>query len=125
MIEPEQFQVRVKALESQLQEKLGVRGSDLQKQLARAGRRLPRRVRRSGHVIADAQAAAAHPKLARLRDEKAIDAAFRDISAHLRTIDPADRRKGVVLGILGSAVFNLILLAAALTGFLYWQVFTG
>ena len=125
MIEPEKLQARVERLESQLQEKLGVRGQTLQKRLARAGRRLPKRVRRSGQIIADAQATASHPKLARLRDDKAIDAAFRDVSVHLQTIDPADRRKGIVLGILGSAVFNLILLLAALITFLNWQGIIG
>ncbi len=125
MIEPEKLQARVVKLESQLQEKLGVRGANLQKRLARAGRRLPRRVRRSGQVIADAQTSVAHPKLARMLDDKAIEAAFRDVSAHLQTIDPADRRKGIVLGILGSAVFNLILLVVALTAFLYWQGIVG
>lgn len=125
MIELAKFQARIEKLEAELQAKLGVRGHTLKKRLARAGRRLPKRVRRAGQVITEAEAVATHPKLARLRDDKAIDAAFREVSAHLQTIDPADRRKGMILGILGSSVFNLILLAAAVIALLYWQGLIG
>ncbi len=121
MIEIEKLQGRANRLETLMQEKLGVRGKTLAKRLARAGRRLPRRVQRAGRVITDAQAAAGHPKLARLHDPKALDAAFSEITAHLRQIDPADRRKGVVLGVAGGLVFNLILLFAAIAALLYWQ----
>lgn len=121
MTELATFQARVAKLEEQMQAKLGTRGSGLQKRLARAGRRLPRRVRQAGQVITRAEAMAQHPKLARLRDDKAVDAAFREVSAHLQTIDPADRRKGIILGILGSAVFNLILLIVALLILMRWQ----
>lgn len=121
MIELAAFQARVAKLEEQLQAKLGVRGRSLQKRLARAGRRLPKRVRRAGQVITKAEVTLAHPKLARLGDERAIDAAFREIIAHLQTIDPVDRRKGIILGILGSAVFNLILLIVALLVLMRWQ----
>ncbi len=115
------FHARVAKLEEQMQTKLGTRGGSLQKRLARAGRRLPRRVRRAGQVITQAEAMAGHPKLARLRDDKAVDAAFREVSAHLQTIDPADRRKGIILGILGSVVFNLILLVVAVLFVMRWQ----
>ncbi|WP_306116123.1 MULTISPECIES: hypothetical protein [unclassified Roseovarius] len=123
MTELATLQTRVAKLEEQLQARLGVRGKNLQKRLARAGRRLPRRVRRAGQVITRAEEMAAHPKLARLRDDRALDAAFREVSAYLRTVDPVDRRKGIILGILGSAVFNLILLLAAILLLMRWQGF--
>ena len=121
MIEIETFQTRAAALEKLMQEKLGVRGRSLEKRFARAGRLLPKRIRRAGRLITEAQAALHHPKLARLQDPKALNTAFADVTAHLKTIDPADRRKGLVLGILGGMTFNLILLTAAIVALLRWQ----
>ena len=121
MIEIETFQTRVATLEKLMQDKLGGRGRSLEKRFARAGRLLPKRIRRAGRRITEAQAALHHPKLARLQDPKALNAAFAEITAHLKTIDPADRRKGLVLGILGGLTFNLILLAAAVIALLHWQ----
>ena len=86
-----------------MQDKLGGRGRSLEKRFARAGRLLPKRIRRAGRRITEAQAALHHPKLARLQDPKALNAAFAEITAHLKTIDPADRRKGLVLGHSGWA----------------------
>lgn len=121
MIETEKFNTRVTRLEELLQEKLSVRGKTLRARFARAGRRLPRRVQKAGRVITDAQANSDHPKLSRLSDPKAVDSAFREVTAHLKTIDPADRRKGAILSLLGSLVFNLLLLVAALIILLHWQ----
>ncbi len=121
MIEVTKFQQRVGALEKQLHSKLGVRGRSLEKRFARAGRLLPKHVRRSGQVITRAQAALPNPRLARLHDQKAIERAFADVNCYLNGVDPAERRKDAVLGVLGSMVFNLLLLGAALAGLLYWQ----
>ena len=62
-----------------------------------------------------------HPKLARLIKADQIDRAFTHLNEHLETIDPADRRKGAILGMLGGMVFNLILLIGALIAVLHWQ----
>ena len=121
MIEIEKLQSRVEALETLMQEKLGVRGKSLSLRFNRAGRLLPKRIQKAGRVIAEAQNAAAHPKLARLYDQKALNAAFSDVTSHLETIDPADRRRGKVLGVLGGVVFNLILLTVAIVALLRWQ----
>lgn len=121
MIEIEKFHSRVATLEALMQAKLGVRGKTLSARFKRAGRRLPKRVQRAGRIISDAQTMAANPRLARLHDPKTLNTAFADVTAHLETIDPADRRKGVVLGVLGGMVFNLILLIAAIFALLRWQ----
>ncbi len=112
---------RVTALETLMQEKLGVRGKTLSSRFNRAGRLLPKRIQKAGRVITDAQNTVAHPKLARLCDPKALNAAFSDVTSHLETIDPADRRRGKVLGVLGGMVFNLILLMGAIVALLLWQ----
>ena len=121
MIEIEKFHSRVAALETLMQTKLGVRGPSLSARFKRAGRRLPRRIQKAGRVISEAQTLSANPKLARMLDPKRLNAAFADVTTHLETIDPVDRRKGLVLGVLGGMVFNLILLIAAILALLYWQ----
>lgn len=121
MMEKEIFRGRVKSLEQLMQSQLGVRARTLEKAFARAGRRLPKRIRRAGKVITDAQAVHQHPKLARLHDPKALNTAFADVTAHLQALDPADRRKGAMLGVLGGLVFNLIVLLAAIVVLLLWQ----
>lgn len=117
----ETFRHRVARLEALLQEKLGVRGRSLEKRFARAGRSLPRRVQKAGRIITSAEANLHHPKLSRLHDPKTLESAFSEVTAHLKTVDPADRRKGVILGVFGGLVFNLLLLVAAVLLVLRWQ----
>ena len=121
MIEIEKFQRRIEDLETLMQAKLGGSGKTLSTRFRRAGRSLPRRVQRAGRVITEAQKVAANPKLARLQNPKALAAAFSEVTNHLETIDPADRRKGMFLGVLGGLVFNLILLIAGVLLVLRWQ----
>lgn len=121
MIEIEKFRNRIAVLEGLMQAKLGGRGRSLAGRFARAGRRLPKRIRRAGRILTEAEARMSHPGLARLQDTKAINAAFSEITAHLETIDPVDRRKGAVLGVLGGVVFNLILLVGGILLFLHWR----
>ncbi|WP_397542445.1 hypothetical protein [Roseovarius salis] len=121
MIEPEKFRERSDALSALLRAKLGVRGSGLETRLARAGRRLPRAGRRAARDITGAARRMAHPKLARLNDPARLDAAFDALTAHLKGIDRADRRRHAILSVLAVVVINLILLAFGLAAFLQWQ----
>lgn len=121
MIDMVKFNHNVDELEQLLRAKLGLRGSNLAARLAKAGRRLPKRIHQAGSVITQTQISATHPKLARLQDQKVIDTAFDKITSHLETIDPKNRRKGLILGIVGGLVFNLILLVLAIVVFLRWQ----
>jgi len=121
VLDHEQVNRRVREVEQLLQAKLGVRGGSLSTRLSRAGRRLPRRIQKAGQVIIDAQAKAAHPKLARMLDAPMVDRAFADITEHLKTIDPADRRKGAILGLLGGLVFNLLVLAVIVVVLMRWR----
>jgi predicted tellurium resistance membrane protein TerC len=53
-------------------------------------------------------------------DAKAVKA--RDLLvAHLKSIDPKERRKTRVLGILGVISFNLIIVFVALMAYLLWR----
>jgi hypothetical protein len=121
MIDPGKFHRRADALSAMLRHRLGVRGRGITSRLARAGRRLPRAERRAAREIAAAAPLMAHPKLARLTDTAQLDAAFDMLSAHLETIDPAERRRRAWLSVLAVIVVNLALLAAGLVALLKWQ----
>ncbi len=108
------------ALVEGLRAKLGVRARSLEAALAKARHRLPRRVYRQAMTLVAAGPMAGHPKLRQMLDMDALGAAAETVHSHLETIDPSDRRKGFWLGALGGLVFNLILMAVALGGFLVW-----
>ncbi|MCF6232074.1 MAG: hypothetical protein L3J36_03065 [Rhodobacteraceae bacterium] len=103
-----------------LRAKLGVRARTLEAALAKARYRLPRRVHAQAMTLVAAGSMAQHPRLRQMLDMDALAAAAAVVNAHLETIDPSDRRKGFWLGALGGLVFNLILMAVALGGFLVW-----
>ena len=63
----------------------------------------------------------AHPKLRLMIDESKVAKAHTSLVAHLKTIDPSERRKTRVLGVLGVISFNLILVFAALMAYLMWR----
>lgn len=115
------FNTRVEELETALRTRLRLRGRDFGVQLRRAGRLLPKRIHRAGHVLTEARTKLSHPKLARQIDPVLVEKAFEEINAHLATVDPADRRKGAILGWLGALVFNLIVVCALVIGLLRWQ----
>lgn len=72
---------------------------------------MPRRLHRAGRLIVDARSKLDHPKTARIIDYASVSRAFSDFEEFLADIDPADRRKGAILGWLGALVFNLLLFA--------------
>ncbi|MDG1129067.1 MAG: hypothetical protein P8N68_08185 [Paracoccaceae bacterium] len=104
-------------------EKLSLRRGTLQTRLNRAGRRLPARIRAQAQLVAEAETLADHPKLALRIDHVRVARAHAEVRAHLRSIDPADRRRGAILGLLGGLAFNLLLLAGLTLAFLRWRGF--
>ena len=106
-----------------LDEKLSLRRGALHSRLSRAGRRLPARIRHQAQLVVEAETLAAHPRLARRIDHVRVARAHAEVRAHLRSIDPADRRRGAMLGVLGGLAFNLLLLAALVLAFLRWRGF--
>ena len=109
------------ALAQLLHRKLGARGDGLEAKLRRAGRKLPRRIRRLALEIVAAEKLEAHPRLARQTDKAALARAFAAVAKHLDAIDLAERRRGLILGILGSVALALLTIFAALTAFLVWR----
>ena len=114
---------QIQAIMALLREKLGVRGADLNAALRRARFRVPRKVYRQGMDLVRAAPLAGHPKLNLTLDQTALSASASGVQAHLLSIDVADRRKGWLLGMLGSLSFNLILTFVLLMVVLNWRGF--
>ncbi|MEB8387284.1 hypothetical protein OO012_08600 [Rhodobacteraceae bacterium KMM 6894] len=121
MIDPAWFQTELERASQKLGEKLGVRGRSFAIRLRRAGRALPAHAQKAGRVLIEAQALIDNPRLRRRIDEGQMRAAFRSLHAGLDPIDPKERRKGALLGLAGSMVFNLMLVVAAVIAVLRWR----
>ena len=125
MIDVRDLTTRTQNLRRAFEAKLGVKSRNLQQALKRAGRRLPRKQRRQGAVLVRAEKLAQNPKLARQIKPEELDQAFDSISAHLGTIDVADRRKGRWLALAGAVAANLLLVIGAFIWWLWWQGYVG
>lgn len=111
------------ALAALMREKLGIRrGATLAAKLRVAGRLLPKAERKAGRTLVEAERLWANPRLRRRLDPAALAAAEARLRGFLDRIDPADRRKGMILGILASLAFNFLLIAAAA---IVWAWHTG
>ena len=121
MIDKDEFEIRIAALQDLLRDKLRVRGRDLSSKLRRAGRQLPVRAQKAGAVLTDAQTQAGHPRVWRQVDGAAVDRAFAEITEYLETIDPKKRRKDAALRLTAKMVFNLLLVLALAVFVARWQ----
>lgn len=104
-----------------MKERLGIRGKDLAEKLRHTGRMMPKRVKQDAAILVEAQALAENPRLSRMIDHDRVDVAHQSCMTYLETIDAADRRKGVVLGILGSLVMALLVVSALVLSVLKWR----
>lgn len=105
----ETLQNQVDEMRTLLESQLRVRGRSLEAQVRKAGRQLPRRIRRDAQSVLSAMTLAQSPKLAPMVDEAATMRAAQRVIDHLKTIDPFDRLKGRVLGILGVIAIVVLL----------------
>ena len=105
----EMLQNQVDEMRKLLDSQLFARGRTLEAQVRKAGRRLPRRVRKDAQAVISAMMLIRNPKLARMVNEDAVRACADRVIAHLQTIDPMDRFKDRLLGILGAISAVLIL----------------
>ncbi len=121
MIDAVKFNQQIEELERLLQDNLGLRNRGLSRQLKKAGRRLPGRVQKAGKVITGVEALMVNPRLARIQDKTAVDAAFAELTSYLKTLDRKDKRKGFALGIAGDLVIRLALLGGVVFAVLRWQ----
>tara|TARA_R110002095_G_scaffold210915_3_gene198509 strand:+ start:533 stop:907 length:375 start_codon:yes stop_codon:yes gene_type:complete len=112
---------KAEALRRQLHIKLGVQAQDLEQALRKAGRRLPRRVRGQGARLVAAQKMAGNPKLARQMDGPALSRAYTAVHDHLKAIDVADRRRGMLLSLAAAIALNILVVSGAFLVWLWWR----
>lgn len=121
MIEQDSFHRMTTELEHLLAQKHGLTSGLFETRLRKALRRAPRKVRAAEERFVQVSVQMGNPKLMRLMDPAVLEADFQLLRAHFRAIDVADRRKGLVLGVLGSVGFSLLAVAALLIIFLVWK----
>ena len=116
----QKYAAQIQAL---LENNLGLRGRDLPHLLGKSRHRLPRHVWRAASTVAEANTLAQNPKLAVTIDVTACSRTAETVMIHLRSIDPKDRRMGLILSVLGSVSFSVIAVFALLVAVLVWRGF--
>ncbi|MEM9903016.1 MAG: hypothetical protein AAF865_16865 [Pseudomonadota bacterium] len=105
-----------------LRDRLGIRrGETLAAKLGHAGRLVPRPERAAGRALVEAERLWENPKLRRQVDPAALKTAETRLRRWLGTVDAAERRRGVLLGILATLAFNFLVLAAAGITYLWYS----
>lgn len=112
---------RAEELRDLLREKLGLSARPLEAQITKAGRLLPKSVQRDARLVAEAHANLQNPRLARRVDVAAVEAAQARVRDFLRGIDPAERRKTRVIGVLAVIAFNVLVVLTLLIVVLRWR----
>lgn len=113
---------KAETLRKAMQSQLNVKGRSFATSVRRAGRMLPRRQRQQARVIIKAQELGGNPKLMRMVDHQAVNAAYNDIRVYLAGIDPADRRRAWWLNWAGLTMLRLLVVGV---GFLIWLIWPG
>jgi len=104
-----------------MKERLGIRGKDLVTKLRHTGRMMPKRIKLEARFLAEATMLAKNPKLSRMVNRERVETAHKTCMAFLESVDVADRRKGVVLGILGSLALVFLVVTVLVVGVLKWR----
>ena len=117
----ETVDAQAQSLRALLANRLGLRRGSLAHRASKAGRRLPIGIRNDISAVAEADSMAQHPKIGRRMDPKMTHAAYERAAAFLQAIDVKDRRKGVILSILGSVAFNVLAVVTLLIIVLRWR----
>ncbi len=89
--------------------------------LKKARRRLPRRVYNQGMLLAKAEPLMDHPKLRLTLDEPALRKSAGEVSAYLKSVDLAERRKTRALTILGSMAFSVLVVIGLAITVMRWR----
>lgn len=102
-------------------EKLGVKSSGLRGQLRRVGHRMPASVRRDIRAVLDALPLADNPRLMVQIDLPRLEAAEKRVLAWLKTVNPGERRKDLILAIAGGVALSLIVVFGLYVAVLSWR----
>ena len=114
----QQMADRVAAL---MEERLRVRGTGLRDKLRRSGRRLPRKVRKEAEYLAEVAVLAQNPKVQMLLDDERIAAAYDTCVRYLQAIGRRGRVSGFLIDVIGSAVFQILVVAALALAVANWR----
>ncbi len=123
MIDQKHFNDDIKKLLKLVDAKFGIQTDDLSFAMRKIGRRLPQSVHRHAAKLVEVQTQLAHPKVALQIDEKPLVKPYATVLSALEGYDPADRRKGAILGALGTVAFNLIAVFVIFVIVLKWRGF--
>lgn len=123
MIDSLTIQKREEQVLDAIEKTFRFRARHLDKAMRRVGRRLPKDAHRASDLIKDAKLQAENPKLARMIDAGSIGGAFETIERRLGAVNPDERRKSAWLSMLGSQVFNLIVVFGLFVIVLVWRGF--
>lgn len=121
VIDAKNIETRKADLATLMGEQLRVGGVTLEQKLRRAGRLLPRWARRDAQRFVQASQLAAHPKLSRQIDSKALDTAQARLTRYLTALDPDERRTTARLRLAGEIVLKLLIIAATFVMVMRWQ----
>jgi len=110
-------------LSALLSQRLNVSGRTLDTRVNRAKWRLPRPVRKAAGELVAAQNLAQSPKLRRQLDQDALIRAYDLCDAHLRGLNRAKRRKGVILDTAARIAFALLAVIVLWVSVLHWRGF--
>jgi hypothetical protein len=84
---------------------------------------LPKRVRGAAQLLADAAEKAQNPKLLGQIDMGAVSDAYDACLKHLTAIDPNERRRSTLSGMVGFVGGGIFLLAVGIVALLAWRGF--
>jgi hypothetical protein len=98
-----------------------IKAPTLEKAVRLARHKLPRALRVKAAIWIEAEQMCDHPKLVRRLDRRALDAAYRDIKAHLVTQDPAEQRRTQRLNLLAGLALKMLLLVVGLIILMRWR----
>lgn len=121
MIDEKEISDKVAGIEAELQRAFGITAKPLGKALGKAGRLLPAHVHKNAQVIVMAQGYSGNPKLMRFVDDADLAKAYDEIMAHLKDVNPNERRVGKTLDFLTGTAMALLVTAALVVGVLIWQ----
>lgn len=121
MIDQKHFNDDIRRLLKLVDSKFGIQTDQLSFAMRKIGRRLPSNVHKNAAQLVKAQKQLQHPKIALQLDEKPLIKPYSIVLSALEAYDPSDKRKGAILGALGSVAFNLILAFLLLVLVLLWR----
>ncbi|MBA3910165.1 MAG: hypothetical protein C0524_09825 [Rhodobacter sp.] len=104
-----------------MEERLNLNGRDLSAKVRRGGRLLPKKVRDAAQLLADAAEKSKNPKLLGQIDMGAVADAYDACVRHLMTVDPAERRRNLLAGMVGSVGFGVLALILGIIALLAWR----